>query len=188
MIQEAHSPAFKLFNYYYECTIPQNHLYDQDYVSQFGIPTSGDADIDREMARSRVTVRLTIAQMATHLENGAPICLIDQKKSVEIYETIIAHLNNWKRKVTQSPGAIEVPTKDLEELDALAGEVYKIAKGYMEMEITDNPFAQLMARAGYSNPKRQEVIAEEESKLADQHTPISDTISRDVFSRRRKWR
>lgn len=188
MIQESNTPAFRIFNYYYECTIPQNHLYDADYVKTFGMPTSGDPEVDREMARSRVPVNLTIAQMATHLDNGAAITLINQEKSVEIYETIVEHLNDWKKKVSQSLTMSEVPSKDLEELDALAAEVYKIARGYMEKNIHDDPFARLVTRQGYSNPKRQEALPEEETSLPEQHSRISDSINKDTFKRGRTWR
>lgn len=184
-----HTPAYKIFNYYWECIIPQHHLYSKDYIKTFGVPTSGNKEMDRVFANSNCNARLTIAEMAIVFDNGANITLKHQEQSADIYQIIIDHLVSWRKQVTDSQGRIDVPLDDLEKLDRLAAEVFKIAKYYKKDNFEASNFLRKIQKIKNAVPvTRDERNKEEERKAIHEsvHKPISDSIAKETFSSR--WR
>lgn len=183
-----HSAAFRIFHYYYKCYIPQSQLYSRDYIHQFGIPTTGHKAIDREMANSPTLAQLTIAQMAEHFDDGATLTLQDPKQSVEIYKTIREHLILC-REAAQNPVGGEVPPmEDLRKLDALAGEVYKIARGYMDRDVEDSRLFSKLDRLGGRRAMSRGGEVTERPRVKEEHTPITDAIAKANFERTKQWR
>lgn len=183
-----HSPAFKIFHYYYKVYIPQSHLYSRDYIQQFGIPTSGNKAIDREMANSKTLAQLTIAQMADHFSNGANMILQESSKSVEIYGIIRDHLLKCKQQAENPVGGEPPPMDDLRKLDELATELYKIAKGYMNEAPEDSNLFRRLDSLGSRRAMRRERDLPEERRVPEEHTPISDAIAKANFQRTKQWR
>lgn len=186
-----HTPAFKATKYYFTAFMEQHRLFSAEYVRAFGIPTSGNREVDRELASSPTLCHLTIWDMAHHLHEGANITLEFPEKSVEIYEIITALLEDW-RQISQNPvNSREIPMDELRKLDKLAQEVYQIARGYMtKAPVASRLFdsiASLERRRGISRngPKSEDQIRRD---VPHEHTPVSDTISKNLFQTTRQWR
>lgn len=183
-----HTAAFRIFHYYYRCYIPQSQLYSREFLQQFGVPTTGDKKIDREMANSSTLAQLTIAQIANHFDDGATITLEDPRKSVEIYETIREHLVLC-RETAQNPAGGEVPPmEDLRKLDNLAGEVYKIARGYMSQATEDSRLFSRLNQLGGRRAMTRDTKVPEARQVAAEHTPVTDAINKANFQRTKQWR
>jgi hypothetical protein len=131
-VDPAHrSAAYKLFHNRYHCITAQANLYSKEYLKISGTLTTGDKACDAAMATSSVQIWLTPAAMAVFLNDGATFALIDPTQSVEIYETINEHLQDWKRHLTLELNTTNVPFQDLRWFEALAVEIFQIARGYM---------------------------------------------------------
>lgn len=183
------SAAYKIFHQYFRCYIPQHHLYSKDFIETFGLPTSGDREIDRELANSDTLSQLTIADMAGHLANGANMTLEDPKKSVIIYRIIREHLLDWKAVTDDPIDTTPPPVEDLRELDALAVEVYKVAKGFMAQDDGGSRFFRSLS--GLESRRAMSRFTPEESTqftVPKEHKLISDTIAKTTFKNTHRWR
>lgn len=183
------TPAYKIFHYLYRVYIPQHHLYTREYIEQFGIPSSGDSGVDRELANSKVLTRQTIAQMAELYNDGATMSLEDPSKSVEIYEVLKEHLRNWEAKVRNNVFEIDIPMDDLRKLDELAGEIFKVAKGYMKSNPTDSKLFSSLSRLNKRTGVKINDVRSNDTTVRDsEYKPVVDTIAKEQFSRKRRAR
>lgn len=188
-MSEKHTAAYRIFHYYYKCYMAQHHLYSDDYMKAFGIPTSGDRDVDRNLAASKTLCQLTIADMANHLDNGANLTLEEPSKSVEIYNTVREHLLDWKRTLDQAIGEMDAPIDDLRKLDNLATEVYKVARGYMRNGHQAGGMFGSVRRLGARRAMSRKVDQTSGVvKVPEEHKSITDNIVKETFSRRKNWR
>jgi hypothetical protein len=187
---ENKSAAYRIFHWYYKAFLPQYALYSRDYLENFGIPTTQNREIDRELSKTLTLCQVTISDMAEHLDNGVNIRLEDPKTSVEIYKTVREHLMDWDRIVRDSVGDINPPLDDLRKLDRLAVELYKIAKGYFEQAPSDSKLFQAIDRLESRRAISRKPLAAlpEHRKVQAEHTLITDSIAKEVFAKSRRWR
>lgn len=189
MSTETHTAAFKIFHYYYKCYVPQHALYNKDYLTTFGIPTTGNREIDRQLATATTLAQYTIAEMAELLGRGINITLEEPVKSVEIYLTLREHLKDWERTVQTAFGDSDPPMDDLRLLDNLAGEVYKIARGYLQNGKSDSRLlggiAALESRRAMSRRSQAQI---QQRQLEPEHKPITENIAKEAFARSKRWR
>lgn len=186
MRKKEHSAAYVIFHYYYRCYIPQSYLYSPDHIKEYGIMTSEDRNIDRALAQSQTLTRQTIAEMAELFDRGATITLEDPSQSAEIYTVLNEHLVTWVNQV-QSVNATEAPMQDLRKLEALAMEIYGIAKHYLkEAPGTNTLFKGLKTLEGRRGMSRISGVRESVT-LPDQHTAVTEVITKENFRRGRKW-
>lgn len=166
--------------------MPQHHLYDEQWLKQVGVPTSGDRNIDRELANSEILCQLTIAEMAEKFANGATLTLEDPKKSVEIYETINEHIGDWRQISSNPLGMEEIPVEDLRMLEELAIEIYKIARGYRVKQLEDSKGLTFLSKrpASRFTPDKASI----RSSVKGEHNPITDLIAEAQFERSKRWR
>lgn len=187
--KKPHTPAFKIFHYYYQCQVPQHFLYSKEYVDTFGLPTTGDSEIDRELSQSLVPAQLTIAEMAEALDDGVNIILTDPKEAATIYGIIYDHLEGWRKQVTGGMSGLEPPVEDLRKLDVLAKEVYKVGRSYLPDPKEKSSILRSISRlsqgsAGRPRPQAPKPTAE----TLGEHKPISELIAKETFNRRSRWR
>lgn len=189
MAKEDYTAAYRIFHFYFKCYIPQHFLYTQDFVDVFGLPTSENAEVDRELALTPVLSRLTISQMAECLDQGAVITLYEPDKSVEIYETVTEHLNDWRQRTEASLINKDAPLEDLRKLDALATELYKVARGYIEKKGNVNRLSNFAKRSSankvVARHNEEEKRRQRSERLPEKHTSITDKIAKIGFDRRR---
>ena len=186
--KKEHTAAYRIFHYYYKAYIPQHALYSQDFLETFGVPVSGDRQVDRELANTKTLAQLTIAEMAEKLDEGVPVTLEDPKKSVEIYKTLREHLNNWFTTVSNPVGSNAPPVEDLRRLDNLAGEVYKIARHYMKEAPSDSSLFRRLDQLGSNRAVSRHAEPKEERQLPEEHQPIHDAIVKEHFGGGRRWK
>jgi hypothetical protein len=140
--------AWYLFNKLFLCRIPQLATRTVDDLKEFGVFSTGDAIVDREMAKDWVSRWLSIAQMEHIFTKGFPIKVVNYGDTKKIYELISAHLLTW-REFFETAENNRVPAETVDELvnlDKLASEVYKPAKHLFTEEIAQSLFSQALRR------------------------------------------
>jgi len=193
MTNQKHSAAYKIFHYYYNCLIPQHHLYTEEYVNTFGIPTTGNRDIDRNLAESAIEARMTISEMAQYVDDGATLEFLQPEKTAEIYEIIVEHLNNWRYKVDSSYQEVDVPIEDLKKLDYLAEQIFIIARNYMSDLTSTSGLLRNLDKLSSGRFNRKAKTPQQEAQQQKQrstatHKPIVELIEKTTFSRSNQWR
>ncbi|HWT40612.1 MAG TPA: hypothetical protein VN081_05105 [Dongiaceae bacterium] len=131
-----HTPAFKIFNYPFKCTIQSIHLMSEEWLRDSGLIISGINEIDRTALMGWVPCHMKIYQMAEFVEEGVSIRLMDPNDAPKIFHIIQQHLADHARAAQYDINKSKVPVDDLRKLDALAEMVYPISRG---MEASRTP-------------------------------------------------
>jgi hypothetical protein len=170
--------AYKLFHHRFDCIIAQMHLYSTPYLQISGMVTTGDRDADRAMATAPVRTWMTPAAMAQFLSDAAPFRLVKPSDAAPIYQMLTEHLNDWKQYVSTTMNPVDVPTDDLIKFDALAGEIYNTARGFLGQAKPVSGFFLKMQR----NQTRRGIrriakdAADQPEELRQTHESIVDKI------------
>lgn len=184
------SPAYKIFHYRFFCKVAQMHMYSNKYLSQFGFIDSGDPAVNRAMAHSLIDIQLTAATMAELHQEGVDITLTQPEDSVRIYQMIYDHLMDWQVRIRENVFITQAPMDDLRKLDALAGEIYKVARYYWKEKPYHGSFFQFLDNMGRSGIRRGTPVAPKpKGPVPEQkHTSIVDSIGTDLSKRQTPWR
>lgn len=135
--------AWYLFNRRFLCRIPAMANRTLEDVKEFGVFSTGDAVIDREMSKEPVHRYLTIAEMENIYHQGHRINVVNYAETKTIYELISNHLLAW-RTFFETMENNRVPQETIDELirlDGLAGAVYVSAKHLFNEQIAQSVFA-----------------------------------------------
>lgn len=131
---EYDTAAFKIFHKTFECMVRQVDLYDMDYIETRGLVTTGDAQLDDEIAQSKVRCGKTIAALAEMYDEGINIELVDHGADAPtIYELVIEHVDTMARyiegatTIAMMNERLERQYDDLVKMERLAYAVYPIA-------------------------------------------------------------
>ena len=183
-----HSAAYKLFHYPFECTIPTFYLYSQEYVSKFGIASSGNAQVDEQQARTPQRCRLTVAAMASYFDEGAPIGLIDARDSVRIYQYIRQHLLDWQSAMLVDFNRRDTPVEELRVLENFGAEIYKVARHFLTEAPEDSGlFQKLSGLSRRRGIKRHSSVEAPPPQVPEQHNPIVDALAVEHNKRNKRW-
>lgn len=185
--QIEHTPAYKMCHYLFLCEVAAMHLMTNEYMAASGTITTGDPALDRQMAIQPQQCQLTVAGMAEMLSEGVTITLVVPEDSLRIYQIIYDHLTNWQRTLTDQPSYPDPPLEDLDKLDRLAAEVYKVARYHWKEEPYHGRLQQFLA--GKSR-QRMRIYRHTEAKTehAPEHTPMADTIRDTVRRHAKPWK
>lgn len=184
-MEDRNTPIWKIFHNYYEITMPQHHLYSQEYIETFGIPTSGDVNVDREMGNSPINARRTIAQIADLLSEGADITINKPDLSSEIYQCIRDYLREWQVRVNSSPVAIDVPLEDLQKLEFLAESLLPMVKETQVFVEKVSAF-DAIGGIGFNKPTIQLTDTKKNSQ-DNGYQSITQAISKEAFRKQKNW-
>ena len=122
--------AFRLFHQYYMILAPTSAMYDVNEYEYFGLPTTGDTKTDVILSNQKATFTVSAAKIAELVAGGVPVCLVDPKDSIPIYNDIIQHLVDWHDNLYNSMYPKKAPLEGLHEFDQLAYMMLRIARRY----------------------------------------------------------
>lgn len=130
------SPAYKIFHYHWDISLPHMYVYTDDYMRQSGVVQTGDAAYDNRLPNTMVGGRYTIAQMAKLMDEGATLRLDRPEDAKAIYDIINEHLERWSDSLnkTNSFDLKKAPENDLMLFSQLADVLYGYAKRYFQHE------------------------------------------------------
>lgn len=189
---QEHTPAFKIFHYYYQCRVPAMHMVSDIELENRGIVTTGRPDLDKQLANELMDVNITIAKMVELHDNRVPIILADPSKASVIYEIARDHLNNWKRTLETELTVPDVPEEFLTALDALAADLFVVARQFTAITPIENSWMRALRRDNRRRLSRRGPVApvtHDQSAPVEvsMHTPVADAIARQSFQRRMQW-
>ena len=182
-----HTAAYKAFHYFFLCEVAEMHLMTKEFIAISGTVSTGDRELDRNMALQPRQCQLSIAAMAEFHSEGISINLVNPEDSLKIYQIIYDHLTDWNQKVLEQPN-IKIPVEDLQKFDSLAAEVYKLAKYYWKEDPYHGRLQHFLTnrsrrgRIRIGNPK------EHKTEHAAEHTPMTDAINAAMRKKDRPWR
>lgn len=185
-----HTAAYKLTHYKFSFHIPALHFYSAEYQKEFGITSSGDRGIDRQMMNSPVGTRDTILNMARMYDEGVEIRLDDPKDSVRIYEVLSEHLKNWNEAARTEHHLNDIPMDELRMLDEFAQSIQLIARRYQPDVGTQSKFYQRTRNMGGPMERGGVVNRTEEAKKPKpkEHHPVFASIEEHLERRNIPWK
>ncbi len=130
----------------YKVRMPYLQTTSVEYIKMFGMPSSGDKNVDKEMANQWITTYQSIASLTEHYANGVNIKVVDPSDPKRMYDAIAAHLEAWKDQIRYGINIGNAPIEDLIKLDEFANAVYEHAKYHMRPSDGDTMFAKEMSR------------------------------------------
>lgn len=137
--------ASYLFDYLFKCRIPNLQTMSVEYIAFFGMPTTGDQGIDKELADQWITTMINISKMVEYHKQGISIKIAKYEDVKTIYNYISLHLQAWKRQIEDGINLGDAPIDDLIDLDAFANTVYDHAKYQFTRDIADSILARHMS-------------------------------------------
>jgi hypothetical protein len=176
--EDQRTTAWYIFYKKFRCRLPNIQTYSKEYIRMYGMPSSGDPNIDRQLANELVDRLLPISEIATYLDAGANIRIVNIEDTKEIYERITDHLNWWKKEMEESYHPVKTPIKDLQMLDALAFSVHPHAKHQFSTEIVESIMARRMSsvmRVSRANIMGGASLPKVTSNEAGEQLPSEDT-------------
>lgn len=107
-----HDKIFKGRTYLY--AIPGVHRYSKEYNRVVGHLSTGSKAEDDKAMNEYVNVGGSIADILRLFENNVDIKFQDSKDLVEIYDILVAHVNNWVHYVETDPNVRDAPLDSLQ--------------------------------------------------------------------------
>jgi hypothetical protein len=191
-MSEAHTPAYKIFHYKYNYSLPGIHFYSQEYLDFVGIETTGNVADDKAILSNFINTRGTIMEIAKHYAEDHPIKIGNTRDAVPMYEAVRDHLANWKKALASESNLGDAPIEQLRILDEFATSIFEIARRYapsLKEKISvstklrglgGNGGAALRRGIVHSSAEKDKVIV---TKPLAVHHPVIDTID-DYYNRR----
>lgn len=122
------SIAYRIFHDLYLVEIPEIYNHDWNHVKEVGTYTTGNAEMDMQMATAPLRRYMTIAAMVLFHDDGAPITLMQPTDSMQIYSMLMEHLGNWRWIVEMFLNATPPPADDFYMMESFANAIQPLAK------------------------------------------------------------
>lgn len=129
------STGFRLFKKIIQCRVKAKHLIDVKHAAEFGLPSTGDEEYDRELGETWNDVYLPTSDIAELIEDGADVLIVNHADAVYMYELIQDHLEWWDTKFRESffinPDRLARVKRDLGVLAKVAEGLYSMVSTYV---------------------------------------------------------
>jgi translation initiation factor 2B subunit (eIF-2B alpha/beta/delta family) len=124
-----HTPAYKIFHYYYACRIPAAYAYEKQHNLMGSVQYQSQAQ-EQEAAAEMVSRQHTVSELIEYHQRGAQIIIENPKDAVTIYEILREHLNAMRERIRFQVNGGQIPLRDLRSMESFAEVVYRIARQY----------------------------------------------------------
>ncbi|WP_144106597.1 hypothetical protein [Paraburkholderia sp. BCC1886] len=135
---EQRDSAWYIFHQLFNCRVQRIATISVNEMRDFGTPTSGETEYDKQMQNERIDRMLTIAQMVKYWKEGVTIGVTNEKDTKQIYQLITDHLVAWKNRLAEELVIRNAPLDELTDLDRFANTVYSHAKYQFTEEIVES--------------------------------------------------
>jgi hypothetical protein len=149
------STGWYLFNKLFQVRINPHHARSAEDIKLYGTPTTGNADVDRELDKYEHIVMWPISKLEAHYSSGYPVKFIKRTDCEEVYKLIHNHLTVMNQVLAQSENVTGDPQTmaELIRLDQFADAVFQHARyglrdnlqhaGFARRARARDPFAKL---------------------------------------------
>lgn len=177
---------FKIFYYTFNVKIEQAHLYSEEEISTYGVPSSGDPALDRELALERMWVPAVLDQVVEWHRQGLRLEFASVQDMVEVYEIIQQHLSDWRDELA-SDWPRQPNVDDLKALEALAEDVYKRVRGDIGVRESQQDVGVRLLHLGVNPMTGSAAQQIQQQRNEAEYQPLVPNITA-ALVRRKQWR
>lgn len=123
------TPCWLIFHAGWDVSMRRMHLLTDTDIRTFGVAVSKDQGRESYM-NEMAEVRLTLAELAVKYNEGVSFSVRNPPDSVEMYKTLLAHLENARNAYADPLRNRKPPREELKLFDNLANALYDIAGMY----------------------------------------------------------
>lgn len=120
-------PRYPIWGRLFQCRVPRIATFSTFYLERYGLHTSGNEAVDRELARAPVFVYITINDMVEFYHTSQPISIVKQADVKMVYEICQDYTFNYAERIAKTVFTHDVPFADLIKIDEFAEAVYQYA-------------------------------------------------------------
>lgn len=80
----------------YDAMVPDFVTRNRDFIRKFGVPSSGNKDVDKMMSNNLTFVKIPIIKMLEYFNNGVDIQIPARKDMIAIHKSIENYLSEWR--------------------------------------------------------------------------------------------
>lgn len=120
-------PRYPIWGRLFQCRVPRIATYSTQYLEKFGLHTSGNQAVDRELAKAPVLVYITINDMVEYYHTSQRVSIVKQADVKLVYEICQDYTFNYAERLNKSVFSHDVPFADLIKIDEFAEAVYQFA-------------------------------------------------------------
>lgn len=186
-----HTPAYKIFHYYFECAIPAAFAMEEKNRLT-GTLVYESSQKEEGAAREMCWRQHTVSEMINLKKRGATITLKHpQRDALLIYEMLRDHLNHQRGFALNSLNGIQAPMEDLVAMDDFASVVYRVARNYQRGDMSErNTVKRKIDSLFGSRMRRVEKPKEERHDDAPipEHKSVSEEIQTAALERNLRYR
>lgn len=103
-----------------------------------GMPTTGDAEIDKDMLHQAMDLWLSINDVIELMRQNLGVSVVNRRDTVPIYKAVMNHLRAWEYDQAHEWVPAKPPTEDLALLVRLADELFNYVKYEEGVEPVDD--------------------------------------------------
>lgn len=120
-------PRYPIWGRLFLCKVPRIAFYSTAYLEQYGMHTSGNRNVDRELAKQPQAVYITINDMIEHYHQSQRISIVKQEDVKTVYEICQNYTFDFADRLNKDVFAHDAPFGDLIKIDEFAEAVYQYA-------------------------------------------------------------
>lgn len=102
----------------------------EDHIREFGMPTTGVAELDKQIRNEKIVCMITIDAMAEHFRAGRVVSVVRYDDLEVIYDIVDRYLECWAKLLHGAINVGDAPVDDLLLLDAMATQLYEHSKTF----------------------------------------------------------
>lgn len=123
-----------IFDNIYPVSVSHRDMQTDFQLKNFGMPTSGDDVLDKQMHGEMVDTYMTINQIVEYFKAGVVITVRDREDTKRIYDIVSGYMTAWATALETGLNIGGAPVDDLVLLDRFAGTVFPYAQEFVRPE------------------------------------------------------
>lgn len=84
----------------YNAYVPDFVTMNRDYIRKFGVPSSGNKDVDKMMSTNLTFVKIPIIKILEHYDNGIVVEIPSRQDMIAMHKAIEVYLQEWRDHLT----------------------------------------------------------------------------------------
>ncbi|BDD79463.1 hypothetical protein [Burkholderia phage FLC8] len=120
-------PRYPLWGRVWLCKVPRIARFGTAYLERYGLHTSGNQNVDRELMKQQAPVYIPIAQMVEYYHEHTMVSIVKRDDTKAIYEICQDYTFDWAKRIQSTVFNHNVPFEDLVQIDEFAEAVYQYA-------------------------------------------------------------
>lgn len=178
MKRDPNAARDRIFKKTYLYSHPAFFRYSQKFNEIVGQISTGDPREDAKLMNEPVHVGGTIADMLKLFAKGCPIDFQNRADMVEVYDTIVEHMENWITYINMDPNVKNAPMESLALMEEFATVLYPSAKGFRRATKAP-PHMQKRSKLMFGGMSREQQAASQPASTGPtKHTPIMGRLEK----------